>query len=499
MGVTDGRDENGDDDMVAIDARQNVTITVTNVNEAPVVTGDATASFVENSSSAVASYAAADPERDTLTWSVDDTTNFWISDRGQLYFRSPPSYVGGSASYPATVAVSDGTLSGSLSVTVTVTDAEEDGVVTITPPRGWVDTQTQLGAALVDDDGDETLITWQWARSSNRSSWTDIAGATSITYIVTADDANQYLRVTATYEDRRSSGKMSSAALASRIDDVRPATNNAPEFTDTPPVMRIIGQGTSAGRAIGAPVRATDADSDDVLTYSLDGQDAGLFSIDPATGQLRTKDILDYDPQGENTFEVTVGVHDSFDQTYSSPSTTEDDTIDVTITVTAVAQRTSGGGGGVGGGFGPAPTAPKFVDGFRTQRPLAVTARPGDAVGDPVAATHPRNSDITYSLSGADAALFTVDEETGQVRLGQEVTLELGQTYTVNLTATDSSGTGAIIIVVIEVAEAAFHRYDLNRNGVIEKNEVLAAISDYFAGLIEKDEILELISRYFVA
>ena len=153
----------------------------------------------------------------------------------------------------------------------------------------------------------------------------------------------------------------------------------------------------------------------------------------------------------------------------------------------------------VGGGFGPALEAPQFVDGFRTSRPLDVTARAGDAVGDPVAATHPNDDDVTYSLSGANAALFTVDEETGQIRLGQVVTLALGQTYTVNLTATDSSGTGAIIIVDIEVAEGVGDPYDLNRDGIIGKDEVLEAVSDYFSGLIEKDEVLALVARYFAA
>ena len=183
----------------------------------------------------------------------------------------------------------------------------------------------------------------------------------------------------------------------------------------------------------------------------------------------------------------------------SPPTWGSDATITVTITVTAVAQRSSGGGGGGGGGggFGAAAIAPKFADGFRTERPLAVNARPGDAVGDPVAATHPNDDDVTYSLSGANAALFTVDEETGQIRLGQGATLEVGQTYTVNLTATDSTGTGAIIIVVIEVAEGVADPYDANRNGTIEKDEVLAAIADYFAGLIEKDEVLALVARYF--
>ena len=59
--VTDGTDEKGYDDMDAIDDRQNVTVTVTNVNEAPVVTGAATASIEENSSSTLGSYTGTDP------------------------------------------------------------------------------------------------------------------------------------------------------------------------------------------------------------------------------------------------------------------------------------------------------------------------------------------------------------------------------------------------------------------------------------------------------
>ena len=75
--------------------------------------------------------------------------------------------------------------------------------------------------------------------------------------------------------------------------------------------------------------------------------------------------------------------------------------------------------------------------------------------------------------------------------------LELGRTYTMNLTATDSAGFGAIIIVVIEVAEAAHHRYDGNRNGMIERSEVIAAMQDYFDGEISKDDVIELIKLYF--
>ena len=153
--------------------------------------------------------------------------------------------------------------------------------------------------------------------------------------------------------------------------------------------------------------------------------------------------------------------------------------------------------GGGGGGFGPAPVAPRFVDGFRTTRAVAENARPGDAVGEPVAATHPDDLEITYSLSGADASLFTVDEETGQIMVREGVELALGTTYTVNLTATDSAGFGAIVIVMIEVTEASFSPYDLNGNDAIERDEVIMAIRDYFSGEITKGDVIELIKLYF--
>ena len=522
--VTDGRDQNGDDDMDAIDDRQNVTITLTDVNEAPEVTGDATVSYQEDANRAIATYTGTDPERDTLTWSASDTNNFWISQRGQLHFRSPPSFET-QTNYTVTITATDDDettpLSGSLAVTVTVTDAEEEGTITIEPPRGW--DGTTFTAGLDDDDGGITGEIWQWERSSNRSSWDDISGAMSDTYTATSDDVNQYLRVSVTYTDRRSSGKEASAAVTGRIEDStdRPATNNPPDFTEDDDdttqdrtTTRSIGQGTAADRNVGAPVRATDEDAGDALTYSLDGTDAALFDIDPATGQILTRAVLDYDPDGTNSYSVEVRVHDGYGPDYQSTDVGVDATITVTITVTAVAQRSSGGGGGGGGGSGGGngggggvtvaePDPPGFAEGSSTRRFLPASARPGDAVGKPVVATHPNNFGFTYSLSGTDSAKFTVDESTGQIRVGQGVSPEEGDSYAVTLRASAAWTGGATIIVSIEVSirvtepEPPAIRYDFNRNGTIEKDEVLAAVSDYFAGVIEKEEVLGLVSLYF--
>ena len=49
-------------------------------------------------------------------------------------------------------------------MTVNVTDVEEEGTVTVAPPRGW--DGTAFTADLTDDDGDTSGETWTWARSS---------------------------------------------------------------------------------------------------------------------------------------------------------------------------------------------------------------------------------------------------------------------------------------------------------------------------------------------
>ena len=455
--VTDGRDQNGDDDLDAIDDTITVTITVTDVNEAPVVTGDDEPSYQEGSNRAVATYTAVDPERDTLTWSVNNDTEFWISDRGQLHFRTPPSFEF-QTSYSVTVTATDDDattpLSGTLAVTVTVTDAEEEGAVTIEPLRGWDGTTFQ---AVLDDDDvvEQSSVNWQWARSPNgRSNWTDIVGQTSDSYAATSADENQYLRVTVTYTDRRSSGKEVSAALTGRIEDStdRPMSNSAPAFTETAPVTRRVGQGTSAGRNVGAPVRATDEDTGEVLTYSLDGTDGALFDIDPATGQILTRAVLDYDPDGTNSYSVQVRVHDGYGPDYQSTDVGVDATVTVTITVTEVAQLTSigggGGGSGGGGGGGPVNRAPVFEDAdgsalTETARVIAEDAALGANIGEPVVATDPDEDTLTYSLGGDDAASFAIDPSTGQLTTATALDHETKASYSVTVTATDPSGATA--------------------------------------------------------
>ena len=99
----------------------------------------------------------------------------------------------------------------------------------------------------------------------------------------------------------------------------------APQFTESGPASRSVKENTPPGRAIGAPITANDAE-DDPLTYTLSGADAGAFTIDGATGQLRTKAPLDFETR--RTYDaLTVTVDDGHGHT---------DTRSLTVSVTDV-------------------------------------------------------------------------------------------------------------------------------------------------------------------
>ena len=154
--------------------------------------------------------------------------------------------------------------------------------------------------------------------------------------------------------------------------------NEAPVFPSAT-ATRTIPENTPAGRNIGAPVAATDADND-LLTYSLGGPDEEFFDIVSGTGQLQTKASLD--GASGNSYSVTVSVRDSKDDE-GNPDTTTDSTIAVTILVTEVNE------------------APVFPSATAT-RTISENTPAGRNIGAPVAATDPDNDPLTYSLGGPD-------------------------------------------------------------------------------------------------
>ena len=126
-------------------------------------------------------------------------------------------------------------------------------------------------------------------------------------------------------------------------------------------------------------------------------------------------------------------------------------------------------------------------------------------MGAPVAATDAEDNALTYALGGPDAALFAIDPDTGQIRVGAATTLDYEadkNVYTVEVAATDPSGASATVTVTIAVTNVGLgspsgDAYDADGNEAIDRDEAVAAVTDYFADRLSKEEATEVIRLYF--
>ena len=338
-----------------------VTIEVTNVDEAPDVSGatecDAKSvgtgyecEYAEKRTDPVATFTAVDPEMKDVYWNLSgtDAADFEIDD-GVLSFATVPNYEAPADNntdntYEVTVEACDvspcdaSTATGSKStreVMVEVTNVDEPGKVMLTVvgtgettgalPVLVPQVDVVLTAALSDvdlrnaDGGTVTLEPeWQWYRGSVSDS-NKISGATNAAYTPTASDVGNRLIAKATYKDGEDANNDKDAEEPTlRAVRTAPGSNSAPTFPDQDPGTsgdqkeqeREVVENTPAGMNIGDPVAANDAG--DVLAYSLSGADAAMFDIDIATGQLKTKGKLNREATDGESHTVIVTAMDPF-------------------------------------------------------------------------------------------------------------------------------------------------------------------------------------------
>ena len=212
---------------------EDLSVTVENVIElATEMTGPAAVSYAENGATRVATYtASSEADRDGITWHLggDDAEHFSIDnpagvlrfhidpDAGHSFPKLPdyemPDDKDANNAYAVTVLAQAGSaFTSPLSVTVTVTDENEAGTVSLDTARPKMG--DEVTAELSDPDEVSGTPTWQWERSAGRNTWEVIAGAAAAGYRPTAADTGAYLRVTATYTDSHASDQSAHAVSA---------------------------------------------------------------------------------------------------------------------------------------------------------------------------------------------------------------------------------------------------------------------------------------------
>ena len=349
---------------------------------------------------------------------------------------------------PATVAPGE-----RVTVTITVANYGQASSVVETLPSGFTWVSSTHPSGQVDRDGQEVTFT--------------LFGETSLTYSVTASSTERQYSFSGTLWDfdGEEHDVLGPPVTVRAAPAPEPHPNRAPAFPGSS-TTRSIDENSASGANVGAAVRATDADGDR-LTYSLTETDAGSFTINSG-GQIMvgTGTMLDFENKASYTVTVTA--------TDGSAS----DTIAVTITVTNLDEAGT-----------VILSSEKPTVGYN------LTATPGDPDGD--------LTDVTWQWSKS-ANLNSWMDISGATSMSYTPTpMDVGYHLRATATYTDPLGSGKTARAVSDSMTAVdplIVRYDANGNGLIERNEVIKAITDYIFGegdeAISKAEVIELINRY---
>ena len=389
------------------------TINLTAVNDAPTVTSGAAGSVTEGAAAGTTVYTATatDPDSPALSYSLSgaDAGAFTInSATGVVTINAIPDYETKS-SYSFNVVASDGSLTNTQAVTLTVTDVAP-GITSATT------------VSVAEGTSTATVV--------YTASATDVAGGT-VSYALTGADAAAFTVNSATgavtfnstpdFETKSSysfnvkasdpSGAFNTQAVTLTVTDVAPGITSATTVS--------VAEGTSTATVV-YTASATDV-AGGTVSYALTGADAAAFTVNSATGAVTFNSTPDFETKSSYSFNVKA----------SDPSGAFN-TQAVTLTVTDVAPGIT------------SATTVSVAEGTSTAT-VVYTASATDVAG----------GTVSYALTGADAAAFTVNSATGAVTFNSTPDFETKSSYSFNVKASDPSGafnTQAVTLTVTDVA-----------------------------------------------
>ena len=438
-------------------ATSTLTITVTGTNDAPVAVAD-TNTATEGGAAVTGSVATNDTDVDqnsTLTYALNAPVAGLTLNANGTYSFDPtdPAYdrlsAGQTTQVVANYTVSDGQGGTSTStLTITVTGTNDAPVIT-SGATASVDENAAVSTVVYDasaTDADGDAVTYS------------LTGADAALFTIDAMTGEVRLTAPANFEADATYNITVVATDAGGLSDSQDVTVTVNDVNEAPVVTSGATASVDENAATATVVydaAATDPDGD-TLVYSLSGPDAALFTIDPATGEVRLVSSADFEADASYSITVTATDPDGLA-----------DSQDVTVTVNDVNE------------------APVVTSGATAS--VDENAATATVVYD-AAATDPDGDTLVYSLSGPDAALFTIDPATGEVRLVSSADFEADASYSITVTATDPDGLADsqdVTVTVNDVNEVAVITGE--NTGSVEEDGTLTAsgtlvVSDPDAG-----------------
>ena len=439
-----------------IDDTIEVTITVTNVNEPPVIGGDAAITVAENSTGVLDTYVAVDPEGIDITeWSLrgSDADKFTISATGELSFSSSPDYdepgdADGDNVYNVRVRATEGSKVGRFNVVVTVTNVDEAPVIDGSASVDFAENGSGAVGRYSATDPEGLAVFWR-ALSGPDAAQFVLLGNGDLSFLTPPDyedpvdvGSDNTYNVTLTAADHATTGLTSTLDLTIRVTAVNEppliSGSQAPNLTE------------DDATAVGTYTVSDPESANSSFTWSLQGPDRSLFTL-TSSGTPATSATLAFNSAPDFESPADAGRNNEYDVTLRVVA---DDSTAGTLRLLITVRNDN--------------DAPTITGGPTT---ISV-AEDVTGVIATYTATDPERATIQWSLGGTDAADFTIDSQ-GRLSFANGADAETKTSHSITVIASDGDATNPltatrnVAVSVTNVDEPA----EITPDGNIEVDE----------------------------
>ena len=389
-------------------ATSSLTVTVSDENDSPDFIGTPYSASLDEDvpiGTTVLQVSATDQDTsDTLSYSLagNNNSDFSIGSNSGIITTAVTLDYEAISSYSLTVSVTDGTVTVTQALSISVTDKNDAPAFTAAPYSLTVQENTTSNSLLTvsatDQDTADTLNFLLLGSGSEFFSIHLTSGVVALTTVLDYEVTSLY---TLTVRVSDSNGGVVTTSLTVTVSDA----NDSPHFLGIPYSATVSENLPIATDVI--KISAFDADGGDSLSYSLSGTNSGHFQISSSSGLVETTQVLDYETV--NYYSLTVSVSDG--------------SVSISTSLTLSVSNTN--------------DAP-----YVTNLPGNVSVAENDvtaAVID-VNASDPDGDNMTFSLSGTGSDDFLINSATGLVTLNRALNYEIQELYSLTVRVSDGAG-----------------------------------------------------------